>query len=192
MWQKEITNDEINELDLSRYEGEIVLIEDLDGFREAVKELSKESIIGIDTETRPSFKKGIKHPVALIQIASKKRVFLFRINKSGFCNELVSLFQNPKIVKVGIAVHNDLQELTEFHPFTPQGVVDLNEYCQEIGFVSIGVKKLTALVLGFRVSKRQRVSNWEAEVLSQAQVNYAATDAWVCREIYLALHSIKN
>ncbi len=192
MWQKEITNDEINELKLKKYEGEIVLIEEEMGFREAIEEISSESIIGIDTETRPSFRKGVKYPVALIQIATRNKVYLFRINKAGFNKKLVKILEDPDTVKVGIAVHHDLDELKEFQPFEAENVVDLNTYCQEMGFISIGLKKLTALILGFRVSKRQRVSNWEAESLSPAQVNYAATDAWVCREIFLVLNAIGN
>ena len=186
-YKKVISKEDINSLDLGRYLGEIVLIDTENDLNKACEEISKCSIIGIDTETKPSFRKGIVNSVALLQIATDKRVYIIRLKLVKISKELASIFSNKNIIKVGIAVRDDLKDLKKIQPFDEKSIVDLNILAPELGFESIGAKKLSALVLGFRISKRQQVSNWELEKLSHAQINYAATDAWICREIYLRL-----
>ena len=186
-YKKVISKEDINSLDLGRYLGEIVLIDTENDLHKACEEIEKCSIIGIDTETKPSFRKGIVNSVALLQIATDKRVYIIRLKLVKMSKELASIFSNKNIIKVGIAVRDDLKDLKKIQPFDEKSIVDLNILAQELGFESIGAKKLSALVLGFRISKRQQVSNWELEKLSHAQINYAATDAWICREIYLRL-----
>lgn len=149
----------------------------------------EDAVIGFDTETRPSFKKGIQHPCSLVQLAFKDEVVLFRLNKIGFPNILEEFLIHQEQKKIGIAIRDDLRQLLEFGAFKPAAFVDLNELAPSIGFENIGAKSLTAMILGKKISKRQQVSNWEAHDLSDAQILYAATDAWICREIFLELNS---
>jgi len=186
-YKKAISNEEINELELSKYSGNIILVENKEALNNAAQEIKKCPILGIDTETKPSFKKGKLNPVALLQIATDKCVYIIRLNKVALSKDFADIFQSQDIIKVGIAVIDDFKDLKKMIPFTPHKVIDLNLLAPKLGFENIGAKKLSALVLGFRISKRQQVSNWEAEPLSQAQIDYAATDAWICREIYLRL-----
>jgi ribonuclease D len=186
-YKKAINKEEINELELSKYSGNIILVENKEALNNAAQEIKKCPILGIDTETKPSFKKGKLNPVALLQIATDKCVYIIRLNKVALSKDFAEIFQSQDIIKVGIAVIDDFKDLKKMIPFTPHKVIDLNLLAPKLGFENIGAKKLSALVLGFRISKRQQVSNWEAEPLSQAQIDYAATDAWICREIYLRL-----
>jgi len=125
--------------------------------------------------------------VALLQIATDKKAYIVRLKKVNMSQRLADIFANEAIKKIGIAIFDDLKDLKKIIPFTDKSVVDLNLLTPKLGFESIGAKKLSALVLGIRISKRQQVSNWELEKLTQAQIDYAATDAWICREIYLRL-----
>tara|TARA_B110000977_G_C11071993_1_gene489839 strand:- start:2033 stop:2614 length:582 start_codon:yes stop_codon:yes gene_type:complete len=186
-YKKVITKEDINLLDLEKYNGEIILIDTDDELEKACLEIAQSAVIGIDTETKPSFKKGVLNTVALLQIATEKKAYIIRLKKVKMSAQLAAIFSNKAIKKIGIAVFDDLKDLKKLHPFKDESVVDLNLLAPKLGFESIGAKKLSALVLGIRISKRQQVSNWEAQKLSQAQIDYAATDAWICREIYLKL-----
>jgi ribonuclease D len=186
-YRKIITKEEINTLELDKYTGEIVMVETKSALEKACKEILECDIIGIDTETKPSFKKGVINSVALLQIATDKMAYIIRLKMVEMSEELAAIFANKDVVKVGIAVRDDLKDLKKIKPFNEQSVIDLNVLAPQLGFESIGAKKLSALVLGIRISKRQQVSNWEAVDLTQAQIDYAATDAWICREIYLKL-----
>lgn len=186
-FKKFITKDDINLLDLGKFNGEITLVDTDEALEKACSEIAQCAIIGIDTETKPSFKKGIINTVALLQIATDKKAYIIRLKKVSMTAQLAGIFANKEIKKIGIAVFDDLKDLKKLHPFKEESVVDLNLLAPKLGFESIGAKKLSALVLGIRISKRQQVSNWELENLSQAQIDYAATDAWLCREIYLKL-----
>ena len=186
-YRKIITKEEINTLELDKYTGEIVMVETKSALEKACKEILECDIIGIDTETKPSFKKGVINSVALLQIATDKKAYIIRLKMVEMSEELAAIFANKDVVKVGIAVRDDLKDLKKIKPFNEQSVIDLNVLAPQLGFESIGAKKLSALVLGIRISKRQQVSNWEAVDLTQAQIDYAATDAWICREIYLKL-----
>lgn len=188
-----ITKEEVNELPLGKYEGEIVIVDKPILSAQAIEEIENENIIGVDTETKPTFKKGILNKTALIQIATRKKVYLFRLNKMGFPFALARIFENPHIQKIGIAVLQDMKELSDqYRPFQHNNVTDLNILCKQINFQNIGARNLSAMVLGFRISKRQQTSNWEANVLSEAQLRYAATDAWVARQIFLKLYYSKE
>lgn len=189
----EITKAEVNELPLDKFEGEIVIVDSAQKTIEALEDILHENIIGVDTETKPTFKKGALNKTALVQIATQKKVYLFRLNKIGFPFALARVFENPKIQKIGIAVIQDMHELSDqFRPFKHNNVIDLNILCKTLDFKNIGARNLSGMVLGFRISKRQQTSNWEAQVLSEAQLRYAATDAWVAREIYLKLYNSKQ
>lgn len=179
-----ISPEEIEKYDLSWFKGEIIVIEDQDTFRKVFPRLLNSAILGFDTETRPSFRKGRKNRVSLIQLANNELACLFRINKMGFPSELADLLANPEILKAGVAVHDDIRFLKSVNGFTPSGFIDLQKFVKDYGIQNSGLKKLAAIVLGFKISKRQQVSDWEADQLSEAQVIYAATDAWVCHQIY--------
>jgi ribonuclease D len=189
-FQETITVEEIKEYDLSWFRGKIVVVDDLAVFKRVIPELKHEKILGFDTETRPSFRKGHRNKVSLIQLSTGKIACLFRINRIGLPDELAALLGNPGIIKAGVAIHDDIKVLKKIKRFNPDGFVDLQKYVKNFGIQSSGLKKLTAIVLGFRISKRQQVTDWEAEELTEAQQVYAATDAWVCREIYKKLTSI--
>ncbi len=189
----QITKAEVNDLPLGKFEGEIIVIDSIKKIADAIEDIERENIIGVDTETRPSFKKGTLNKTALIQIATKNKVYLFRLNKMGFPYALANIFENPKIQKIGIAILQDMKELSEqFHPFKHNNFTDLNVLCKTLKFENIGARNLTAMLLGFRISKRQQTSNWEANSLNESQLAYAATDAWVAREIYLHLYYSKE
>lgn len=189
IYQENITVEELAELELSWFKNEIFLVEDLKTFHEVFPKLIGAKVLGFDTETRPNFKKGRKNSVSLIQLATEDMAFLFRINKIGIPDELLRILSNSKVTKVGVAVHDDIKFLSGAKKFSPQGFIDLQTYVKDFGIQSSGLKKLTAIILGFRISKRQQVTDWEAEQLSEAQQIYAATDAWVCHEIYSKLRN---
>jgi ribonuclease D len=188
-YRENISIEEIKELKLSCFEGEIFLIDNLEKFYAVLPRLQKSEVLGFDTETKPSFKKGRKHKVSLIQLADDKIAWLFRINKIGIPSELLSVLADPKIIKTGVAIHDDIRMLSGIRKFYPAGFIDLQAFVKKYGIESSGLKKLAAIVLGFRISKRQQVTDWEAIQLSEAQQIYAATDAWVCHQIYNKLIS---
>jgi ribonuclease D len=182
-----ITPEELEKLELSWFKGEIVLVEDMKSFYETFPRILGSEILGFDTETRPSFRKGKKNKVSLIQLANERFACLIRINKVGIPSELAELLANPEIIKAGVAVHDDIRFLKRVKGFNPSGFIDLQSFVKDYGIRSSGLKKLSAIVLGFRISKRQQVTDWEAEKLTEAQQVYAATDAWVCHQIYTKL-----
>jgi ribonuclease D len=183
-FQKLITSEEINELPLQAFEGEIVLVDQDMELDEAIHYLKKFTILGFDTETRPSFKKGRVNDVALLQLAANSKTFLFRINKIGLPEQLVDLLADPRIIKVGAAIKDDIRGLQKINDFDANGFLELQDYVVKFGIENFSLKKLSAIVLNFRISKRQQVSNWEAEELSAGQLKYAATDAWVSLKIF--------
>ena len=186
-FRPEISKEEINSLPLGKYEGPVQLITDKQEAERACKKIARSKVIGIDTEARPAFKRGQYFPVSLVQIADEEQVYLFRILETGPIEALTEVLEDPRIIKVGIAIKDDLNDLGKSMPHQPQTILDLNEFAQDLGFISIGARKLAAIILHIRISKAQQVSNWENKVLSPAQISYAATDAWLCREIYLRL-----
>jgi ribonuclease D len=187
IYKKEISKEELALLPHGKYQGEIELITDKHKANKALEDLMQCNIIGMDTEARPAFRKGQSFPVSLVQLASDKKVYLFRTLQTGKLTLLEELLKDSNITKVGIAVHDDLKDISRRLAYTAQNVIDLNILAQEKGFKNIGARKLSALILNIRISKAQQVSNWENRILTKAQIDYAATDAWLCREIYLRL-----
>jgi len=195
MYKENITVEELAEHELSWFKGEIVLVDNLKTFYEVFPKLLRTDLLGFDTETRPTFRKGRKNAVSLIQLSTEDLACLFRINKIGIPDELADLLSDPSVIKTGVAVHDDIKFLKSVRKFNPEGFVDLQTLVKDFGIQSSGLKKLTAIVLGFRISKRQQVTDWEAEQLTEAQQIYAATDAWVCHQIYKKLvngHEVKE
>lgn len=184
MFKESITKEEVGSLPLRWFEGEIVIVENPGQVREITSILASQPVLGFDTETRPSFKKGVVHKSALLQLSTNSQAFLFRINKMGLPDEIVKILSSPNIIKAGVAIHDDIKALQGVKKFTPLGFVDLQDCAKESGILNYSLKKLAAIVLGFRISKAQQLSNWEASTLTRVQEIYAATDAWVSLKIY--------
>ena len=189
MFSESIIPKEMEKLDFASFPGKIYVIDSVGAeFNRAIAYLRSQKIIGFDTETRPTFSQDQpRYGVALLQLSGPDKAFLFRINKIGMHRRLCNLLASDKIVKVGAAIHDDIRGLQKKHEFQPAAFVDLQKIVWEWGIRDKSVKKMAAIILGFRVSKTQQLSNWEAENMSEAQCKYAATDAWVCREMYLKL-----
>ncbi len=184
MFRESITKEELVDLPLKWFEGEIVIVDNKKTLRRAVEVLSKQRIIGFDTETKPAFKKGVFNKVALLQLSTKEQAFLIRLNKIGFPEKISDILSNPEIIKPGVAIHDDIKGLQKFGEFNPKGFVELQDWAVDLGIQNFSLKKLTAIVCGFRISKGQQLTNWEASELTVKQQRYAATDAWTALEIY--------
>ena len=189
MFCESIMPKEMEKLDFASFPGKIYVIDSVGAeFNRAIAYLRSQKVIGFDTETRPTFSPDQpRYGVALLQLSGPDKAFLFRINKMGMHRRLCNLMASDKIIKVGAAIHDDIRGLQKKHDFVPSSFVDLQKIVWEWGIKDKSVKKMSAIILGFRVSKTQQLSNWEAGVLSESQCKYAATDAWVCREMYLKL-----
>jgi ribonuclease D len=184
---KAVEDEYIKSLPAGSFTGPVYVI-DHPGIPDEVKEaLNSTSVLGFDTETKPSFKKGRFHQVALLQISTSDKAFLFRLNKISLPSFVIDILEDPSVVKVGVALKDDLNALLKLTPFKPQGFIDLQQFVKQFGIEDNGLKKLVANILGFRISKRFQTSNWEQEVLGPEQLSYAATDAWVCQQIYTSL-----
>ena len=179
-----ISHDEIGNLPLKFFNGKIVLITEERKLKQAFSEIADQEVIGFDTETRPSFKKGEFHKVSLLQIALPAKVFLIRLNHTGMGSPIIKFLENEKIQKVGVGVRDDIKALHKLSRFRAGGFTELSAMAREAGLQVESVKKLTALLLGFRISKSAQTSNWESPILTSKQLEYAATDAWVCLKIY--------
>lgn len=182
-----INKEEINQLPLEKFAGKIHLITELSQVEAALDKLGSEELLGFDTETRPSFSKKQQYQVSLLQLSTKTDAFLFRIDRIPFINQWYSLLENQNIVKVGVAIHDDIKALKKIFPFQEQGFLELSKIAKQLGIKHLGLRSLTAIFLQKRISKNLRVSNWEKEELTEAQQVYAATDAWIAREIYETL-----
>lgn len=187
-----ITSEEIKELPLSSFAGDIIVVDDPETVPEAVDMLKEFDILGFDTETKPAFKKGVINGVALLQLSTTDRAFIFRLNMTGLPAPLVRLLSNPDLVKVGAAIRDDIKSLQKIARFKPAGFVELQDMVREYNITDSGLRKIAGIVLGIQISKAQQVSNWEKQVLSDAQLIYAATDAWVCHEVYRKLLNSTN
>ena len=175
-----ISNEQTALLPAVEFRGEIRIVEHERDIAAACKTLAEQPVIGFDTETRPSFRPG----VALLQLSTPRRCYLFRLNRMRFEKQLVKLLENKAILKIGADVAGDLRSLRQIRHFRDGGFVDLQGIAPEWGIGEKSLRKLSAIVLGRRVSKAQRLSNWEAATLTDKQQLYAATDAWVCTRIY--------
>ncbi|NBW37165.1 MAG: 3'-5' exonuclease domain-containing protein 2 [Cytophagia bacterium] len=179
-----ITHEEIQTLPLHAYKGHISVITDPVKLTRSLKEMEKAARLGFDTETRPAFVKGQRYNVALMQLATEERVWLIRLQQTGFIPALVEFLENTNVQKVGVGLRDDLNALQRLQPFSPGGFVELTQLTRQVGVEVESVKKLTGLLLGFRISKSAQTSNWEAPTLTEKQLEYAATDAWVCLQMY--------
>jgi ribonuclease D len=187
MYTESISNEEIINLPKLHFTGEIAIAttpEDIDKY---LPRIMSEPIAGFDTETKPTFRKGGTNQIALLQLAIPNFALLIRVMHSGVTPSLINYFENEKYIKVGAAIRDDLKGLKRQQGFEPKGFIDLQAEVPKYGIESLSVRKMAAIVLKVRVSKSQQLSNWEAPVLSEPQMQYAALDAWACREIFLKL-----
>lgn len=185
-----ISNEEVAALSAIHFDGEIVVVDTDEALDVACRYLAEQSVLGFDTETRPSFKAGVTNKVSLLQLSTYERCYLIRLNKVKFSNKLMSILQRSDIMKIGADVAGDLRSLNKLRNFTPRGFVDLQSEVGKFGIEDKSLRKMSGIVLGQRVSKAQRLSNWEAQSFTEQQMMYAATDAWVCLKIYDKLNAI--
>lgn len=167
---------------------EVVVIEDIDTAVKALDELNHERRVGFDTETRPTFRRGCSYNMSLIQISTLERSYLFRINKIGFIPQLRAFIENDAVMKIGLSLKDDFFVLHKLSEFAPNGFIDLQSYVRNFHIADSSLQKIYGIVFGERISKGQRLSNWEAPTLSPAQQHYAAIDAWACLRLYDYLH----
>ena len=177
-------------LPIRRYEGRVCLVETLPDLEQARADIRQERVVGLDTETRPSFRKGEVHLPCLVQAATARAVYLFQLSRLDVYPALVELLAKPQIVKTGVGLAHDLRQLKQVFPFTVENVLDLGVVARRRGLGQTGVRNLAGMFLGFRIPKGSRTSNWAAPRLSPAQITYAATDAWACRELYLRFQEL--
>ena len=180
-----MTREQVNELPIRRYEGEVLVVGTMRELERAWEGLARETVVGWDTETRPAFRKGESYLPSLVQTATVDAVYLFQLARMDFSKVVGGLFAEPTIVKAGISVADDLKGLQKVFPFGESSIVDLGTVAHRNGLKQTGLRNLAAQFLGFRVTKGTKTTNWAAKRLSAQQIEYAATDAWVCRELWL-------
>lgn len=179
-----ISNEQTALLPAVEFRGEIRIVEHERDITPACKYLMEQPVVGFDTETRPSFRAGVMYRVSLLQLSSAERCYLFRLNKIPLAKPILQLLESQQVLKIGADVAGDLRSLRQIRHFRDGGFVDLQTIAPDWGIEEKSLRKLSAIVLGKRVSKAQRLSNWEAATLTDKQRLYAATDAWVCTRIY--------
>lgn len=182
-----MTKNEINECPINNYNGPVHVVRSKEELAGAVEQLEKETILGFDTETRPAYTKGQSYPPSLLQLAGENGVYIFQLNHLRFPTPLRKILADKDIVKAGVALDYDISELNKLARFTPAGFIDLGKVAKGADIKNHGLRGLSAVLLGFRISKSAQKSNWAKDRLTPAQIKYAATDAWVGRELYLRL-----
>jgi ribonuclease D len=182
---RKISKAEINELPLISWEGNIQILNTSDEMAAAVEKLKGETVLGFDTETRPTFKKGDYYPPALIQLGTTDCVYLFRISLTNSLTPLLPILESNTILKTGVAIKDDVKELRKMQDFRPAGFVEIADITLTLGYENRGLRALAGLLIGGRISKAAQVSNWARSELDNKQIRYAATDAWISRELYI-------
>jgi ribonuclease D len=185
-----ISREALAELPVRRYEGAVSLVTTLRELADAREDFRGERVVGLDTETRPSFKKGEVYLPCLVQAATARAVYLFQLSRLEVFPALAELLASPSVVKAGVGIANDMLQLKKVFPLTVENALDLGVVARRRGLGQSGVRNLAGMLLGFRIPKGNRTSNWAAPRLSPAQITYAATDAWACRELYLRFENL--
>ena len=185
------SKDLIQWLPLAAFGGEVIVVDTPEKVEEAVAYLSKQPAVGVDTESRPSFTRGVHYPTALLQIATEERCYLFRLTHVGMPQALADLFANPKITKVGLAFKDDIAGLRRRRDFKPANCIDLQTIVPKYGILDRGLQKIFAICFGRKISKAQQLTNWENSHLTPDQARYASTDAWATLLIYKDLMQTK-
>ena len=182
-----IAKDLVHWLPITQFDGEVFVIDQAEQVSEAVSYLRRQKMVGVDTESRPSFKRGVHYPTALLQIATEERCYLFRLSAIGLPDSIAELFSNNDIIKVGLAFKDDLNGLRRLTDFTPRNCIDLQSIVGQYGILDLGLQKIFAICFGKKISKSQQLTNWENAVLTPEQARYASTDAWATLLIYKEL-----
>ena len=185
------SKDLIQWLPLAAFGGEVIVVDTQEKVEEAVAYLSRQTAVGVDTESRPSFTRGVHYPTALLQIATEERCYLFRLTHVGMPQALADLFANPKITKVGLAFKDDIAGLRRRRDFKPANCIDLQTIVPKYGILDMGLQKIFAICFGRKISKAQQLTNWENSHLTPDQARYASTDAWATLLIYKDLMQTK-
>lgn len=185
-----ISREEMANLPIRRYEGAVRLITTSPELEQALADLRQERLVGLDTETRPAFRKGESHLPCLVQAATARAVYLFQFRSLNVFPALAEILAEPRTVKAGVGLAHDLRQLKEVFPFSESNIVDLGSVARRCGLDQSGVRNLAGIFLGFRIPKGNSTSNWAARQLSPAQIIYAATDAWACRELFLRFEEL--
>lgn len=186
-----ITKEQIQNMPLAQFEGEVILVDNPEQIADAINYLSQQSTLGVDTESRPSFTRGIHYPTALLQISSADRCYLFRLTHIGMPKELADLFADEHICKVGLAFNDDLTGLRRRRDFKPRNCIDLQHIVRAYGIQDLGLQKMFAICFGKKISKAQQLTNWENSHLTPEQTRYASTDAWATLLIYNELQQTR-
>lgn len=184
---RKLSRDEINDLDINSYDGPIELVRSDKDMRESVKALKSEKLLGFDTETRPAFKKGVSYPTSLLQLASSNCVYVFQLQFINDLETLFSLLADENIIKAGVSVSDDVKDLRKLSEFEAAGFSDIGDAARRHGIPHHGLRGLTALLMGFRITKSGQKYNWSLPRLRRSAVVYAATDAWVGRELHMIM-----
>jgi ribonuclease D len=188
--QRNVSREEINELPIRRYEGELRVVAAPHDLAPAMADILQETVVGFDTETRPSFRVGESYPPSLAQVATARAVYLFQVQRREVAAAVAAMLAEQHIVKAGVGLAYDLKALKKVIQFTEKSIVDLGTVAKRHGLKQTGVRNLTGLFLGFRIPKGTKTSNWSRPRLSAQQITYAATDAWACRELYLRFEEL--
>lgn len=188
----QITKDQLNQLPLMRYDGPIEIVRNGEELERFLTEILSEQVLGFDTETRPSFRKGQNYLPCLVQIATRHCVFLIQIQDGTMSEALARILEWPASIKAGIALNQDMSKLRQLGDFSDQSVLDLSKVASKLGIKTTGLRNLTGILLNGRISKGAQVTDWSKLHLSEAQISYAATDAWISRELYFALKQIPD
>lgn len=183
---------EIGALPVASFEGRIIIVQSETESDKAVRYLLSQQILGIDTETRPSFRKGQTHQVALLQVSTVDTCFLFRLNMIGITESIKRLLEDCSVIKVGLSLKDDMHQLSKRADFTPGMFIELQNEVKKMGIKDMSLQKIYANLFSKRISKGQQLSNWEADTLTPQQKAYAATDAWACIMIYNELNELKR
>ncbi len=187
---RRVSREEINALPIRRYEGEVRVVAAAQDLAPAMADILRETAVGFDTETRPSFRPGESYPPSLAQVATARAVYLFRVQRRDAAAAVAEMLGRDAIVKAGVGLADDLKALRKVIPFTEKSIVDLGALAERHGLKQTGVRNLAGLLLGFRIPKGTKTSNWARHTLTAQQIAYAATDAWACRELYLRFREL--
>jgi len=187
-----ITKEELSTLVQEKFPGRIIVVQNKAEAIKATSYLAGFDAIGFDTETRPAFKKGVSHQIALMQLSTEDTCFLFRLNLIGLPDCLANILVDPKIKKIGLSLKDDFLAIHKRKALSPVNFIDLQSLVKDYGIEDMGLQRIYGILFGKRISKGQRLSNWESDVLSEAQKMYAALDAWACLKIFNELKHIEK
>jgi ribonuclease D len=188
--RRTISRAEVNELPIRRYEGDVRLVTSAADLHQAMADIREERVLGFDTETRPSFRRGEQHLPCLVQAATARAVYLFPLQRMDCSAAVAEFLSARRIVKIGVSLAHDVSQLKRVFPLTEASLMDAGATARRCGLRQTGLRNLAALFLGFRIPKGSSTSNWAARQLSRAQIQYAATDAWACRELFFRFREL--